>query len=519
MMVQLVHELITQHLDGKGEAIALRHQGESLSYDGLTRSMTGFAGLLREQGLETGDRVAVYLPKCFENIAAMFGASLADCAFVPVNPILKPRQVHHILEDSGARVLVTSRARLESLGELPEAVRPVLIDEPDAHSAALSWPEPARTAKHVPARAEPEQLAALFYTSGSTGLPKGVALSHRNIVTGAISVSSYIGNTADDRILSLLPLSFDAGFSQLSTAFACGARTVLLDYLLPADVVRTMETEEVTGLTGVPPLWMQLVGAKWTPEASRNLRYFANTGGKMPRDTLGKLRSIFPQAAPFLMYGLTEAFRSTYLPPEEVDRRPDSIGKAIPNVEVLVEREDGSECDAGEPGELVHKGPLVAMGYWRDEERTKQRFRPAPGQSNLQDPEIAVWSGDVVVRDEDGFLYFIGRRDDMIKTSGYRVSPTEVEEAAFASGLVKEVAAIGLPDERLGQAIVLVAMPSSCGESSEAELIAHLRKELPAFMVPRHILWQSDLPRNANGKLDRRTIADWAASTIAEVSP
>ena len=517
-MVRLVHELVNQHLDRSEDSVALRYQGRSLSYGELARQMGGFAALLRSQNLESLDRVAVYLPKCLENVAAMFGSSLAGCAFVPINPILKPRQVAHILEDSGARVLVTSRARLDALGGLPDLIRAVLVDEPEPGSGVLGWPAPAAYEASGQENSDPEALAALFYTSGSTGRPKGVALNHRNIVTGAISVSSYIGNTPDDRILSLLPLSFDAGFSQLTTAFACGARTVLLDYLLAGDVVRAMEQEQITGLTGVPPLWMQLVAAKWPPLAGSHLRYFANTGGKMPRDTLEKLRSLFPQAAPFLMYGLTEAFRSTYLPPSEVDKRPDSIGKAIPNVQVMVVREDGTECDPHEPGELVHRGPLVAMGYWKDEERTKQRFRPAPGQSGVENPEIAVWSGDVVVTDDDGFLYFVGRRDDMIKTSGYRVSPTEIEEAAFASGLVQEVAAVGLPDERLGQYIALVALDTGRSEALEPKLLDHLRQELPAYMVPRRILWRSDLPRNPNGKLDRRSIAEWAASAMNEVT-
>ena len=296
-------------------------------------------------------------------------------------------------------------------------------------------------------------MAAILYTSGSTGRPKGVVLSHRNLLVGAESVSTYLGNRPDDVILAALPLSFDAGLSQLTTAFASGAHVVLVNYLLPRDVVRLCATHQVTGLTCVPPLWIQLAGETWPEEATRSLRYFANTGGRMPASTLARLREIFPDARPFLMYGLTEAFRSTYLDPAEVDRRPDSIGKAIPNAEVLVLRPDGSQCRPGEEGELVHRGPLVALGYWNDPERTSQRFRPFPSPApSWRAPEIAVWSGDTVVADEEGFLYFVGRSDDMIKTSGYRVSPTEVEEAAYGTALVRDAVALGVEDAALGAA-------------------------------------------------------------------
>jgi acyl-CoA ligase (AMP-forming) (exosortase A-associated) len=298
----------------------------------------------------------------------------------------------------------------------------------------LSWRECMREAPQTALHAcIDSDVAAILYTSGSTGRPKGVVLSHRNLVAGATSVASYLHNNADDTLLAVLPLSFDAGFSQLTTAFLVGARVVLLNYLLPRDVLQAMVRERVTGLTAVPPLYLQLVGLTWPESIADHLRYFANTGGRMPRETLDQLRARVPAAKPYLMYGLTEAFRSTYLPPEEVDRRPDSIGKAIPNAEILVLRDDGSPCEVDEPGELVHRGALVGMGYWNDIEKTAERYKPlpvhAPGrEAGLVLPEIAVFSGDTVRQDEDGFLYFIGRRDEMMKTSGYRVSPTEVEE-------------------------------------------------------------------------------------------
>jgi acyl-CoA ligase (AMP-forming) (exosortase A-associated) len=338
-------------------------------------------------------------------------------------------------------------------------------------------------------------------------------LSHRNLLVGAESVSSYLANTPDDVILAALPISFDAGLSQLTTAFAVGAHVVLANYLFPKDLVRLCDLHAVTGLTCVPPLWMQLVDVDWPQEARASMRYIANTGGRMPRATLDRLRALFPGARPFLMYGLTEAFRSTYLDPAQVDARPDSIGKAIPDAEILVVRPDGRLAGPGEEGELVHRGPLVAQGYWNDPVRTAERFRPLPGpHEGWRRPELAVWSGDTVRVDEEGYLYFVGRVDDMIKTSGYRVSPTEVEEVAYDSGLVRDAVALGVPDERLGQRIVLVVTPAAPAGLEVDQLRAILRQTLPAFMVPAEIRVATDLPRSPNGKFDRVRIRSEVAS-------
>ncbi|MDB5893279.1 MAG: acyl-CoA ligase (AMP-forming), exosortase system-associated, partial [Rhodoferax sp.] len=360
-------------------------------------------------------------------------------------------------------------------------------------------------------------MAAILYTSGSTGKPKGVVLSHRNMVAGAKSVASYLRNHADDTLLAALPLSFDAGFSQLTTAFHAGARVVLLNYLMPRDVLKAMEREKVTGLTDVPPLYNQLTHLEWPKPIGDHLRYFANTGGRMPGETLTLLRERVPKAQPFLMYGLTEAFRSTYLPPDEVDRRPDSIGKAIPNAEILVLREDGSPCAPDEPGELVHRGALVGMGYWNDAEKTAERYKllaaDAPGrQAGLQLPEYAVFSGDTVRQDAEGFLYFIGRRDEMIKSSGYRISPTEVEEVLYATRLVGECVAFGVEHPTWGQAVQVIATAPDGAMLDTAALLAACRSRMPAYMVPAGVeVVGGPLPRNPNGKIDRKLLSTgWA---------
>ncbi|WP_028652926.1 acyl-CoA ligase (AMP-forming), exosortase A system-associated [Nocardioides halotolerans] len=516
------HDLLAEQAALRGERPALTYRDVTVDYARLHDTCRALAAGLREIGLESGDRVGVLLDKRIETVVAIFGTSAAGGVFVPVNPVLKPDQVAYILDDCDVRVLVTTRQRWAQLShqaeELEHLREVVLVDGTTAETGETgAGSRFGRVTLHRyddlvagPGR-QPDRdpgvdldLAAILYTSGSTGRPKGVVLSHRNLLVGAESVSSYLENDADDVVLAALPLSFDAGLSQLTTAFASGAHVVLVNYLLPRDVVRLCAKHRVTGLTCVPPLWIQLVGESWPAEATQSLRYFANTGGRMPASTLARLRSIFPDARPYLMYGLTEAFRSTYLDPDEVDRRPDSIGKAIPNAEVLVLRPDGSRCRPGEEGELVHRGPLVALGYWNDPERTSQRFRPYPSPApSWRAPEIAVWSGDTVVADEEGFLYFVGRSDEMIKTSGYRVSPTEIEEAAYATTLVRDAVALGVDDPALGQRVLLVVTAPRGSALDTATLDGALRRTLPTFMVPSEILVLPEVPRSANGKFDR----------------
>ncbi|MEU4424427.1 acyl-CoA ligase (AMP-forming), exosortase A system-associated [Actinoplanes sp. NPDC024001] len=505
-----LHEIVADAAARRADAPAVTYGGDTLDYAGLWQGVTRVAAGLRRLGLRRGDRVAVYTEKRIEAVEAIFGISAADGVFVPVNPLLRARQVGYILADCTVRVLITTPERFALLRDELEqikSVETVVLVGGSTDGAAVSWADLTAGTPEPPAPGGLDiDVAAILYTSGSTGRPKGVVLSHRNLLVGGASVSRYLDNRPDDVILAALPLSFDAGFSQLTTAFTVGAHVVLMNYVLARDVVRLCAQHRVTGLTCVAPLWLQLAGQKWTEEATRHLRYFANTGGRMPKATLEQLRGHFPQAEPFLMYGLTEAFRSTYLDPAEVDRRPDSIGKAIPNAEILVLRPDGTPTDPGEEGELVHRGALVALGYWNDPQRTAERFRPLPGRAGELVPEIAVFSGDTVVRDEEGFLYFVGRADEMIKTSGYRVSPTEIEEVAYDSGLVGDAVVVGLPDDALGQRIVLVASPPAGGALDSAALTAMFKRELPLFMVPRTIVERPALPRSPNGKFDRTLI-------------
>jgi acyl-CoA ligase (AMP-forming) (exosortase A-associated) len=509
-----IHDLIADSAGSHPHAPALTSGETTLTYAQLWGEVRrAGAGLLR-RGLRRHDRVAVHLGKRLETVAMLFGASVAGGVFVPVNQVLRRQQVLHILTDCGASVLVTTARQFALLASGLDAcpsLRLVVVlglagGTGDSQGYdVVGWDDFTAGADTPDApHGLDVDMAGILYTSGSTGLPKGVVLSHRNILVGAQSVAEYLGNNSDDVIAAMLPLSFDAGFSQLTTAFHVAAHAVLIDYLLADDALRLCARHGVTGLTSVPPQWNRLAERDWPAEAAGSVRYFANTGGRLPKSTLDRLRELMPQAKPFLMYGLTEAFRSTYLDPAEVDRRPASIGKAIPGAEIMVLRADGTPCDVEEPGELVHRGALVALGYWNDPVRTAERFKPVAGApAGLCLTEHAVYSGDIVTRDAEGFLYFVGRSDDMIKTSGYRVSPTEVEEVAYGTGLVRDAVALGVEHHRDGQRILLVVTPAPDVTLDQEVLLAQLRRRLPSYMVPAGIVVRREISRGPNGKFDR----------------
>lgn len=513
-----LHHLVAEAAARWPEAPALTYKRDTLSYSGLWRQVCAVGAGLARLGLRRGERVGVYVDKRLETVAAFFGVSAASGVFVPINPVLRQKQVTYILDNCSCRILITTPERLAllqvDLAECTSLERVIVIGSPSASVSSTvkvsTWEDLLRDAP-VDAACDTGVVdydaGAILYTSGSTGKPKGVVVSHRNLIVGAESVSYYLENSESDVILSVLPLSFDAGFSQLTTGFSVGAHVVLVNYLMPEDVIRLCVQHKVTGITAVPPLWIQLADKAWPETATRHLRYFANTGGRMPRSTLDVLRSTFPSAKPYLMYGLTEAFRSTYLDPAEVDRRPDSIGKAIPNAEILVVRPDGSLCEAGEQGELVHRGALVTLGYWKDAQRTSERFKPVLAREDgFCIPEMAVWSGDLVVRDKEGFLYFVGRNDEMIKTSGYRVSPSEIEEVAYDTGIVRDAVAIGVPDDKLGQRIVLLVSPLD-GHQIDAEgILSAFKTRVPLYMIPHRVVVRTELPRSPNGKFDRNLL-------------
>ncbi len=496
-------------LRGAPGASALVLKGRTLDYAALENDVARLAGWLAQQGFAPGDRIATWAGKGWLTCLMPLAAPRAGLVHVPINPLLKRAQVAHILSDSGAVLLAGNQGRLGGLeeGDAPDGC--AVVDEAEVERAA------ADAAPLPPGTADPDSLAAILYTSGSTGRPKGVMLSHANLWLGAEAVAHYLRLGPDDRTLAVLPLAFDYGQNQLFSTWFAGGTVVPIDYLLAREVVKAVAKHAITTLAAVPPLWTQLLEQDWPEDAIAPLRRLTNSGGALGEPLVRALRARFPEAKLFAMYGLTEAFRSTFLPPELIDAHPTSIGGAIPHAEILVVKDDGTLAGPGEEGELVHAGPLVAQGYWRDAERTAERFRPAPAGSRYGG--TAVWSGDRVRYDADRLLHFVGRRDAMIKSLGQRISPQEIEDAALATGLVAECVALGVADERLGQAVHLIARakPGIDGDRAASELVVALRRELPSYMQPQVIHWRDVLPRGATGKLDRAGIARELAEQTA----
>lgn len=481
---------------GRGSAPALHLREGTLNHNELRQRVAMLAGWLAHKVPGKGARVASWAAKGELTCLLPLAAARAGLVHVPINPLLKRAQAAHILADSGATLLIGTPARLASFepGDLPAPCAVIGEDE-----ALLQATSAGR--KLGPSAGDPADLAAILYTSGSTGRPKGVMLSHANLWLGAMSVAQYLGLAEDDVTLAVLPLSFDYGQNQLLSTWYAGGSVAPLDFLFPKDVVKACARHRVTTLAAVPPLWVQLTETDWPAEARASLRRLTNSGGALALELVRSLRGMFPDARLFPMYGLTEAFRSTYLDPALVDAHPTSMGRAIPFAEILVVDETGDIVADGEEGELVHCGPLVAQGYWQHAARTAERFKPAPAASRYGG--MAVFSGDRVRRDADGLLYFAGRRDAMIKSAGNRISPQEIEEAVLASGLAAEAVALGVPDARLGQAVHLVVR----GDPAGAEVLAQrLRRDLPNFMQPQMIHWREAMPLNPNGKIDRTAL-------------
>jgi len=512
-MNYLIHHMLQTNAERFPDKEALVDKAVRLTFADANRQVTAIANGLREAGIGRGDRVGIYLDTSVCLSLAIFAVSRAGAVFVPINGLLFPQQVAHIARDCQMTGLISTGAKLASLNAILAEVPSLrcLVATDDANNEIAG---PVHSIREFLDAGVPGQwrdwgigkdLAAILYTSGSTGKPKGVMLSHEQVMAGSSIVSDYLGITSDERIVGVLPLSFDAGLNQLMTAMQQGGTYVPMTFTFAREIVRTLRSERITGMAGVPTLWsLMSQSSSWLDKTPLpELRYITNTGGRMPLTVLKSLRETLANTRIFLMYGLTEAFRSTYLPPEELDRRPESMGKAIPNTEILVVNEQGQPCKPGEVGELVHRGPTVSMGYWGQPEVTARVLRPHPfAAAELGDTERVCYSGDLVRMDEDGFLYFVGRRDNMIKSSGFRISPTEVEEVLFQSGLVSGAAVIGIPDGSLGHWIKAFVTPRD-GESVDAQtLLAFCAERMPRYMVPKEVQVLTALPKTSSGKID-----------------
>ncbi|KRW97956.1 AMP-binding protein [Paracoccus sp. MKU1] len=510
--------LLADNLPARADKIAAVDQSRAVTYAELAAEAGRVADWLVSRGIRPGDRVIVHLRKGIDEVAAMFGAWKMGAVVINVNIRWTPAQLAYVARDSRARAAVLPRNALEALvGEhaLPKGTAYLVQGKAEGLvQGADPWGALAADQASAPDESDPRGLAMIIYTSGSTGAPKGVMLSHRNIRVGAISVADYLGLDESDRLLSVLPYSFDAGLNQLTTMLLTGGTVVHQPLTMPAEIIRMAQAESVTGIAGVPPLWNQIVRLLVDrPTDLPALRRITNTGGKIPPNILELLPQVFPGVDIYLMYGLTEAFRSTYLPPEKFAAKMGSIGRQIPNAQVFAVKHGEGVAGPGEQGELVHAGPLVSMGYWEKPEVTAQKIRPCPELAHLLGDEPVVWSGDLVRVDEDGDLWFVSRMDEMIKTLGFRLSPTEVEDAISQSGLVTDVVAFGVEDADLGQAVhaVVTYLP----QADETALATHCARAMPHYMRPQHYhSWQGAMPRTASGKLDRPAIISAAKAAL-----
>jgi acyl-CoA ligase (AMP-forming) (exosortase A-associated) len=515
-----LHDLLHNSVERDPHKAAVVDGDAEYTYEDLERESSSLAAALTGAGVAKGDRVGVLVEKSWEAIVSMLAASRIGAAYVNINPLFKAPQVEYLAQDCDIRVMIGDTPKLEELK--PKTVETAFYKgekpQSDAANAYTDVGEALRgDGLGEDRRVSEVDLGTILYTSGSTGMPKGVATSQRNVVVGAQIVTTYLENGPEDRILSALPLNFDAGMSQFTTSLRAGATLYLLRSRLPGDLLKGLRRHEITGVTGVPPLWSLLIrGAKSLQQNPlTHLRYLANTGGRIPQANLDELRRLLEPAGTkiYLMYGLTEAFRSTYLAPEEIHRsspeQGNCIGKAIPNTEIMVITKEGREAAPGEPGELVHRGPTVAMGYWGNEEATERAYRPNPlAPPELLDVERVVYSGDTVTQDEEGFLYFLGREDAMIKNQGYRLSPEEVENLLIASGLVNEACAFGVENPAVGHDVIaVISLRNNVDGNALDSIRGYAIQNGPPYMIPKAILVWDELPKTGSGKIDRKGIS------------
>jgi len=483
------------------DKIAIQHKESRISYADLQQKTLALGSALQQFSSEAGERVAILVEKSIEQVISLLGVLYSEKVFVIINPSLQQKQIKHILNDCNVKMIISSAKFEGSLNEIlseTEVTRIIRVAEMNDLITANYGQKPKNKAQNT-------DISNIIYTSGSTGLPKGIVLTHQNLIEGAEIVSEYLEITANERILGLLPFNFDYGLNQLTTTLLNGATIILFQYFMPNTLLKTLVEEQITGLAAIPPIWASVFNNNLSDIEKNsydfsNLRYITNSGGKIPVAIVKKIRRYFSSTDLYLMYGLTEAFRSTYLDPAEVDKRPDSMGKAIPRVQVAVINDKGQVCQPNEEGELIHSGACISQGYWNNPDKTSEVFRKNP----LNPGETAVFSGDIVKKDSEGFLYFIGRKDNMIKTAGYRVSPTEVEEIILQHPDINDAVVFGLEDNELGQKIRALVITSS--DITAEEIINYCKKESPSYLVPKEVFVLDSFPTTASGKIDRTLI-------------
>ncbi|MEW6375905.1 MAG: AMP-binding protein [Thermodesulfobacteriota bacterium] len=525
------------------QKVALISKGERLTYQEIDQKANKISQLLQSQGIQRGDRVAIFLDNSIESVVSLFGILKADAVFLMLSPTLKTQKLSYILNNCQAKALITHTNKLGVVsgvfGSVPSlqfvifagnkdkipvsnCPNPVFWGEMDSLTEQLTLntehlsntqhptlytlrPAPYNRCSNIDL-----DLATIIYTSGSTGNPKGVMLTHLNMISAATSITTYLENVPEDIIIDVLPLSFDYGLYQILMAFKFGGTVVLeQSFAYPYEIIKQMVRERVTGFPGVPTVFAILLQMEDLKKYDlSSLRYITNTAASLPVDHIQRLRGIFPQAKLYSMYGLTECKRVSYLPPDELDRRPGSVGRGMPNEEVWIVDENGNRVEPGVVGELVVRGSNVMRGYWGDPETTDRVLKPGPLPG-----EKVLYTGDLFKMDEEGFIYFVGRKDDMIKTKGERVSPKEVENALYGLEGIVEVAVIPVQDDILGQAIKAYVVRQNGYPLKEKDVLRHCKNELEEFAIPKYIEFRDSLPKTSSGKIDKLTLKQEQSKT------
>ncbi len=507
---RLLWDLVRLQLPGRADHPALIGREGPVSYAELAAQAEALAAWLAARGVGPGDRVGLALGPCVREVVAMLAVARLDGVFVGIFDRWKTAQLDHVLRDSGAKLLLARprQARELAAAGLPESLELMVVDgKPPDHPSSTGWPEPTEgPLSPLPERAE--ALRALLYTSGSTGQPKGVMISDDALVTCARGVVGYLGYGPQERVLASMPLCFSYGLSQVTSALCAGATAVLPPSRMPGDLLAAMEHHGVTVLAGVPAFWHRMLSAlEEHPRALPALRLITNAGGAPTQRMVQSLPELLPGVRIVLLYGQTEMLRGTWLPPDRFEAKPGAMGLPVPDQQLwLVDPERGL-CAPGEVGEVVVHGPMICQGYWGRPEQTAEHLRPSPWLAHVVG-DTPVWhSGDLAVQDEDGVLWFRGRRDTLIKTAGFRVSPTEIESVVTNLEGVQDAVAFGVPDPDLAQAVVLVVAPAKGHDIEPRALRAKLIRALPAYMLPRTIhVHPGPLPRISTGKLDRKGV-------------
>lgn len=506
-MPRSIPRYLRETADRVPDKVAIVDKGRETTFGELYRGAVATAEALREIGIKPGDRVGVCMEKSLDQVLALLGILYANAVIVPILPRLKQANIAHIVANSGMSALVTDSVRIHEVAAFREETR-LVVGHGDVEA---DWPNLAYLRRHIEATPFFNRIgvdnAAIIYSSGSTGRPKGILIAHRNLADGAEIVAQYLGTTAEDRIACVLSFNFDYGLNQIWQSVLTGATLYLHELALPNDLFNLLDDASITALPVMPVIITQMFDPRlYRTNPSHDyssLRYVCSTGGRISGSMIENLRSAFPRTRIYSMFGLTEAFRATYLDPKHLDTHPTSIGKAIPGTQILVLDEAGNECPPGVPGELVQRGATVSKGYWNDSENTARVFRSHPRFPG----EVLVFSGDEVLRDEDGYLYFVSRKDEMIKTRGFRVSPTEVESEVVSHPDVLSAVAFGHTNLDVGEDIICAYTTKQRDPLSEAPFRQYLKDRLPTHMVPAALVHFEEFPlTGSGGKIDRASV-------------